>query len=200
MSLSLLGARDAPVVTTLLAEAFLDYPAMRFVLGPIPRYAEQLESLIGFFVSARILREDLLLGVTDASGQLVAAALVTLPGDREPPMELSRLRESLWRELGEGARARYEAFGVAAGQFVVTAPHHHLNMIGVRPGHLGQGHARTLLEHIHHLAEADPRSSGVTLTTERRENLPLYERFGYRRNGEVQIAPALVTWGFYRPC
>jgi hypothetical protein len=45
----------------------------------------------------------------------------------------------------------------------------------------------------------DPRSSGVTLTTEKPENLPLYQRFGYRQTGHARVSAVLETWGFYRP-
>jgi GNAT superfamily N-acetyltransferase len=62
-------------------------------------------------------------------------------------------------------RARYEAFGAATQSYAVAAPHHHLNMIGVRRSHAGRGLARLLLYHVHALAEADAGSAGVTLST-----------------------------------
>jgi GNAT superfamily N-acetyltransferase len=72
-------------------------------------------------------------------------------------------------------------------------------MIGVRPTEQGHGYARELLEHVHALAEADPASAGVSLTTETAVNLPFYQRFGYRLLGHSRVGPDLETWGFFRP-
>jgi hypothetical protein len=40
---------------------------------------------------------------------------------------------------------------------------------------------------------------GVSLTTEIETNVTLYRHFGYSLLGEVQVAPALTAWGFFRP-
>lgn len=58
---------------------------------------------------------------------------------------------------------------------------------------------RVLLDHVHQLADHDPDSSGVTLSTEGSRNVPPYERFGYQHRGYARIAPELETWSFYRP-
>jgi GNAT superfamily N-acetyltransferase len=184
---------------TVLCDAFHDYPVMRYVLGPSGEYDRRLRSLIGFFVAARVLRDELLLGVHDEAGILAAVALVTLPGDRNAPEPLLLRREALWRELGDVERKRYEAFGDAAGRLAVEAPHHHLNMIGVRRSHAGRGFARQLLHAVHDLSEADPNSCGVTLSTEDPRNLPLYHKFGYRLLGQARVADELETWSLFRP-
>lgn len=198
MPVTSLSAGDADLATAVLCDAFFDYPVMRFVLGATGRYPQRLRALIGFFVAARVLREDAMLGVVDDSGDLAAVALVTLPADHPPPATLADRREAVWRELGATERARYDAFGRATHQFGIQAPHHHLNMIGVRTSHLGRGHARTLLEHVHRLAEEDSDSAGVTLSTETQSNVPLYQHFGYRQLGYVEIGPTLASWAFYR--
>ena len=194
-----LGEKDVSEVVDVLCEAFADYPVMRFVLGPRrARYSEHLERLIHFFVMARVHRQEFLLGVADR-GTLQGAALVSRPAGSESPPELSVLREDLWGELGSSARARYEAFGAALARVSVAAPHIHLNMIGVRSAAHGKGHGRRLLEHVHALSHEDPASSGVTLNTEDEANVPLYERFGYELVGQVEVAPGLTSWGFFRP-
>lgn len=53
-------AEDA---VTVLCDAFYDYPVMRYVLRPSSEYDHRLRSLIGFFVAARVLREELVLGI-----------------------------------------------------------------------------------------------------------------------------------------
>jgi GNAT superfamily N-acetyltransferase len=198
MTVHVLPAAQAGLATALLCEAFADYPVMRYVLGTTGDYAKRLQTLIGFFVAARVLREDLILGTFDPAQQLVGVALVTLPGDREPPEALVQRREVVWQELGAAERGRYEAYSKAAGHFGVPVPQHHLNMIGVRPASLGSGYARVLLDYVHQLAADHPRSDGVSLSTETSANLSLYEHFGYRRLGYAKVSPELETWVFYR--
>jgi GNAT superfamily N-acetyltransferase len=196
---TVLSPDQAEAALSVLCEAFHDYPVMRFVLGPGSRYDERLRTLIGFFVTARVLREDLILGVSDEGGSLAAVALVTLPTEGDPPEALGVRREAVWQELGAEARARYEAFGAAGHEFEIQAPHHHLNMIGVRPSRLGRGYASPLMHRVHSLADEDPESSGVSLSTESRRNVALYEHFGYRQLGYRMVAPELEMWAMFRP-
>lgn len=199
MPVQILPSDRTDEAVAVLAEAFFDYPVMRFVLGQDGDYLRRLHTLIGFFVAARVLREELVLAVTEKEHRLAAVALVSLPGPRPAPDELLRRREEVWRELGSAERARYEAFGQAGHRFDLEPPHHHLNMIGVRPARAGTGLARALLDHVHALADQDAGSCGVTLSTEAPHNVPLYQRFGYQRRGHARIAPELETWSFFRP-
>jgi len=137
------------------------------------------------------------LGVREGSN-VVAVALVTLPGEHASPPELAAHRERLWKELGDRARQRYEAFATARHQLAVPCAHYHLNMIGVRRSHAGRGLARRLLDVVHAMSARDAESGGVTLTTEDANNVPLYEHFGYRIVDHVCIAPELESWGFFR--
>jgi GNAT superfamily N-acetyltransferase len=189
---------DTDEAVTVLCDAFRDYPVMRYVLGSADDYGRRLRMLIGFFVSARVFREEPVLGIHDQDGTLAAVSLVTLPGERPVPQALSIRRESVWKELGPAERERYEAFGTACAQFGVESPHHHLNMIGVRRSHVGRGLGRKLLEVIHQMSDADDSSAGVSLSTESAHNLRLYEHFGYRQLGHAVVGPGLETWAFFR--
>jgi|KBSSwiStaDraftv2_1062776.scaffolds.fasta_scaffold07870_8 GNAT superfamily N-acetyltransferase len=199
MTVLMLSSDRMPDVVRVLSDAFYDYPVMRYVLGPEPPYDDRLRTLVGLFVSGRVFRNDPLLGVDDEDGDLVATATMTLPGDPSPPPALLAHREAVWAELGREARARYEAFSSAAQQFAISAPHHHLNMIGVCRGHQGKGLSRRLLDAVHALAGADPRSTGVSLSTEHPRNLSLYAHFGYRVEGHARVADTLETWTLFRP-
>jgi GNAT superfamily N-acetyltransferase len=190
------GADRAREVASVLAEAFADYPVMRYVLGGDGDYGKRLETLVTFFTLARVHRDETLLGV-EVDGRLRAAALVSDPR-RESPPSLESVREETWAELGEEARERYEAFGAATAGFDPEAPHIHLNMIGVLQSGRGLGLGRSLLEHVHAMSLADPESEGVSLTTEDPGNLPLYEHFGYEIIGHARVSPKLETWGFFR--
>lgn len=194
-----LGETDVPAVGDVLTEAFADYPVMRFVLGPdAQNYERKGRMLIRFFVMARLLRGEYVLGIGDRAN-LDGAVLVSRPSVAISLTELAELRERVWAEIGAEARARYEAFGAACAQFGVKAPHIHLNMVGVRRRAQGKGLGRRLIEHVHLLSRDDPESEGVTLNTEDPKNVPYYEHLGYRIVGHTTVAPELGTWVFFRP-
>ncbi len=193
-----LPARRVGEVVQVLSDAFFAYPVMEYVLGPRPGYESDLKVLVEFFVMARFVRDDLVLGVEGRDGALAGVATITLPGEEESPVELTRLREQVWARLGEEARRRYERFGEACRVFDIEYRHYHLNMIGVRSAHAGQGVGRRLLGAVHRVSAEDSESRGVTLTTEDPANLPLYQRFGYRILGHVEIGTDLESWGLFR--
>lgn len=201
-------------VVSVLADAFRDYPVMRFVLGPgNPRYAEELRRLIHFFVMARVDRRETILGIAGESGSgervgrastagaapsLSAVALVSYPGRRSGTAALDAARDELWNALGSDARERYRAFSEAAGGFDVGVPHVHLNMIGVHGSARGTGLGGRLMDAVHALSARDADSRGVTLTTEDPRNVPFYERHGYAVVGHARVSAELETWGFFR--
>lgn len=193
-----LGTADRADVVSVLCETFADAPVMRFVLGSSGRFRARLEKLVTFFVRARVLRDEVLLGIRSPRG-LDAAALVSYPGARRSPPELGDLREDLWGELGGEARARYEAFGEAADPLTVSEPHIHLNMIGVRKVAQGMGLGRAVLQAVHEISKRDKASTGVGLVTSRESNVPLYRYFGYDAVGRADVGDALSVWGFFRP-
>jgi GNAT superfamily N-acetyltransferase len=195
-------------VIDVMCDAFRDYPVMRFVLGgAIPGPDDpRLRKLVTLFVSARELRGEPMLAIED-DGRAVGAATVTLPGSKPSPPAFLELRERTWAELGADCRARYDVFAVSGESFYPTEPHHHLNMLGVRRSHAGRGLARPLLEAVHALADADPNSVGVTLSTENPDNVPLYEHFGYMKRGFAAVSQvkddppvsfSLDTWVLFR--
>lgn len=199
MTVTTLSFDQVPEIVATFSDAFRDYPVMRYVLGDAPPYEARLHRLVELFVSGRAWREEPMLGVRDAGGALLAAATMTLPEPRDPPAAFRALRESIWAELGADARARYDAFVAATEASAIAAPHHHLNMIGVRRALQGRGLARVLLGAVHDLAGRDERSTGVSLTTELPANVRLYERFGYDVRGHARVAETLETWTLFRP-
>jgi GNAT superfamily N-acetyltransferase len=188
---------DAVVDT--LHEAFGDYPVMRYVLGDEQDgFEKQHRRLVRLFVMGRVLNQDPLYGLGAANAP-VAVATVTLPGPSKNSRELAEYRQAEWARLGAGAQERYEAFCDACAQFDVSEPHHHLNMLGVRRGHQGQGLGKKLVEHVIDLAEKDTGSGGVSLSTENASNLPFYNHLGFELTGHAEVGPGLETWNFFRP-
>ena len=203
MTVSPLAFDNLVEIVSVLTDAFHDYPVMRYVLGPDTPdagapYPVRLHRLVQLFAAGRAYRQDPMLGIRDDRGVMLGAAVMTQPRPPEPPPAFVALRESIWAELGAAPRARYDIYAAAANFFASMGPHHHLNMIGVRRAHQGLGVARELLTAVHELASADPDSSGVSLTTERSQNVALYEHFGYRVVGHTRVAPGLESWGLFR--
>jgi GNAT superfamily N-acetyltransferase len=186
-------------VVTVLCDAFHDYPVMRHVIGPAPEdHAGRLRTLIEYFVARRVLRNEPMIGIDDAS-ELVAVAIMTPPGRREAPPALAEQRERVWSALGDAARERYEHLSKIWQRVAITEPNLHLNLIGVRGKYAGCGLGRRLLDHVHDMSLADPESAGVTLTTENPDNVRFYEHFGYRQVRHELVADGLETWWFFRP-
>ncbi|HEY0673134.1 MAG TPA: GNAT family N-acetyltransferase [Longimicrobiales bacterium] len=189
---------DAPEVVSVLWESFFDYPVMRHVLRDSGLdYAQQLQQLIGLFVSARALRDDVMLGIKHG-GELVAVVTTSNPADTPHP-DFAPLRDQVWHALGADALARYQQYVTAWEAMATHVPQLHVNMIGVRRAFQRSGLARQLLNEVHEMAKRSPSVTGVSLTTEDERNVPLYQRHGYQIIGETQIAPGLKTWSFFRP-
>jgi len=188
-------AEDA---VTVLCDAFHDYPVMRYVIGDAAGdYDAHLRELIGFFVAARVLRNEPMIAIFD-NAKAVAVAIMTPPGQREAAAEITERRERVWHMLGDEARARYDNLGATWQRVGVTEPNLHLNMIGVLHSYAGAGLGRRLLERVHEMSEADPASTGVSLTTEDAGNVALYRYFGYEIVGREHATDTLETWGFFR--
>ena len=186
-------------VIDVMTDAFLDYPLMPWVVAPAGEGAIRIRRLVSFFIKRRVLKGGPMFGVVDGDA-LVAAAALTLPVEPAPPPGITALEIDVWRELGERPRQRYQAYADATGKFFLgLGPHHHLNMIGVRSSHKGQGLARPLLDAVQRLSDTDPASTGVSLTTELERNLTLYQHFGYSVIAQNDVPGAqFCTWGLFR--
>ena len=193
-----LSADRAEQAVDVLVDSFFEYPVMRHVIGKVgDEYEGRLRKLMRFFVAARYCRDEPVLVVTEGD-RAVATAILTPPFQREPTPTLAKHREALWRDLGQGARTRYEALGDLWKLFDLEEPHYHLNMIGVRRSHAGSGYGRLLLDAVHELSYGDVDSAGVSLNTEDESNVPLYEHFGYRVIGHAKATEDMNTWVMFR--
>lgn len=184
-------------VVDTLCDAFRDYPVMRYVLKDAgDDYLAHLPHLIGYFTASRFTRGWPVLGV-EREGRLIAAANLNPPQKAPAPPELVQRREEMCRVLGDQAIRRFQAFADACEPLEPAEPHYYLGMIGVRREAQGLGCARLLLDEIHRVSASDPASNGVALSTETEENLPFYEKFGYRILGDAHV-DELRTWTLFR--
>jgi ribosomal protein S18 acetylase RimI-like enzyme len=191
----MLAARDADDVAATLADAFADYPVMRFVLGA--QGFEHHDRLVRMFVMARVLRGEPLLGIREGA-RLVGAAIASYPGAPAPETFLT-LRTDTWRVIGAEAEARYTAYTEATKVFAFPAGAVHLNMIGARKDTQRRGLGRSLLDAVQAISRARPGSPGVELTTETPANVAYYTLLGFQQVGHAVVGPGLESWGFFRP-
>ncbi len=190
--------QNIPEISAVLSQAFYNYPVMKYVLGEKEDYDNRLRKLVTFFVTARSLRKEPLLGIYNSDNKLVAAAAVTLPGEIPSPPELLKLRDELWIEIGSDEKARYENYGNVAFGLLPKEPHHHLNMIGVRNAYQGKGLARQLINAVEELVSQHPTSTGVSLNTEVEANVNFYLHLGFELLGKATVDKDIVTWGFFK--
>jgi GNAT superfamily N-acetyltransferase len=198
MRIEYLSENNPAEVVDMLSNAFYDYPVMHYVLGNKDNYKERLHKLVRFFIEARVLRNEPILGVYNSDNILVAAAIVTLPEDIPAPEKLIEHRKILWKELGSDAQKRYEIYGKAASTLLPTEPHHHLNMIGVSSEYIGKGLARMLIDKIVELVGSHPDSTGLSLNTETESNVRLYLHIGFNLIGNKKVDENLETWAFFK--
>ena len=185
-------------VVETLCEAFHEYPVMRYILKDAGiAYDSRLRELVGYFTDSRMSRGWPVLGI-ECSGELVAAANVSVPQSIAAPASLEDRFRRFRKQVGTAAIARFQAFADACDSLSPAEPHYYLGMIGVRPQHQGCGYARLLLDAVHSMSANDPGSTGVALSTEVPANLGLYEHFGYRTLGEIHVEE-LATWTMFRP-
>ena len=77
-----------------------------------------------------------------------------------------------------------------------TEPHWYLALLGVDPAHKGHGHGRALLDRI--LERCDHDLEPAYLETQKPENLPFYERFGFVVRDEILFDDAPPMWTMWR--
>jgi ribosomal protein S18 acetylase RimI-like enzyme len=192
-----LDAATAHECVAVLVEAFAEDASLRYVIGEAGAdYDARLRSLVSFFVSARLLRGEPILGVRDGR-DLVGSALVSYPW-LESPRSLDDLRAAVWDEVGSEARARYGAMNQTTARFAPGRPHIFLNMLGVRRSHRRAGLGRRLIDAAQELSRGLATSEGVALVTEGAANVGYYRHLGFEEVGHAAVAPGLETWVFFR--
>jgi ribosomal protein S18 acetylase RimI-like enzyme len=188
---------DKTEAVEVLASAFEDYPVMRFVLRDAGEaYPSHLRALVGFFCELRFTRGYPILGVRD-DGRLAAVAGINEPEPDPWPPALRQRHDELAELVGRDAVRRLDAFEQASSRHEPAEPHYYLGIIGVRPDAQGRGHARALIEELRRMSDAHARSTGISLSTERAENLPFYRHLGFEVIGESEVEN-LRTWCLFR--
>jgi GNAT superfamily N-acetyltransferase len=77
-----------------------------------------------------------------------------------------------------------------------SEPHWYLALLGVDPSLQGHGYGRALLQPV--LTKCDTRIEPAYLETQKPENLPFYERFGFRVLNEISVPGSPPVWLMWR--
>lgn len=148
-----------------------------------------------------MIRDSLKHGDVDVimhNGRVVASASWLRPGDAPRP----RLRETglalrVVRMLISG-RNRVKALGLlyAMGKKHPKEPHWYLGLIGVDPAFQGKGLGTALISY--RLQQCDESHMPAYLETQKPENVPYYERFGFRVLEEIRHEGCPSLWIMWR--
>jgi ribosomal protein S18 acetylase RimI-like enzyme len=172
------GAADTGVVASVLAEAMLDDPMVRW---PLPPDAGIDHALAVFGPLARMYVEldaAWLVGSDRAAAAWLPPAAAARFSELEPSTRPEIVAST------EDAGQRYGEFWDWLGAHVPAEPCWFLDVIGVVPAAQGLGLGRILVEHGLALAAAD--GLPAFLETGRAENVAYYERFGFRTVDRVE--------------
>ncbi|ANW18787.1 GNAT family N-acetyltransferase [Streptomyces clavuligerus] len=181
---------DAAEISGALARAFDDDPMMRWFF---PEDATR-EASLGTYFDTIFTRQYAVNGVCERTGSAAAFWVPAEAADKAVP-DGETIAE-LQRILGDRAEAFRDAVGAAA-QHTPREPHWYLALIGADPAVQGKGEGGALLRSG--LARADAAGLPVYLESSKKDNLPVYEHFGFTVSHEVQLpGGGPVLWGMWR--
>jgi ribosomal protein S18 acetylase RimI-like enzyme len=168
------------LIAAILDAAFADDPVTRWTLGIGPR------GRAGVFAAlARALYLRAGFGRVTAGGE--GGALWLPPGASRGVDSLTSFMISarILAAGGLGAISRAFAADAMVSEWTPEEPHYYLFAIAVRPDAQGQGWGRALMADT--LARCDADGAPAYLECSKAENLPFYERFGFRERGRVDL-------------
>ncbi len=184
---------DMAAIGGALARAFHDDPAMIWLLGE--RDGPRLRKLERFMRS-EARRHHRTGGVVLTADGHAGAALWDAPGTwrttwpdvaRSAPMMLSAIGPRLPRALrGLGAMEKTHP----------REPHWYLAVLGTDPPHQGKGVGSALIDPV--LTRCDGEGFGAYLESSKPENVPYYERFGFRVTGQIDLPDGPPLWPMWR--
>lgn len=183
---------DLPTIERALGLAFADDPVWQFVIRKRDRFAQRVGTFLGMVARAHL--DDGTVFVTDDG----AAAAIWAPPKRwriEPQHVLGNLW-SVTRAGGLGVWRRFPAMAEIERQHPSGA-HWYLAVIGTEPAHQGHGLGSALLAPM--LQRCDEEGLGAYLESSKQQNIPYYERHGFRVTGTIQVPKGGPTlWPMWR--
>ncbi len=187
---------DVPAIATALAAAFRTDPVWRWLVPDQDRYDARAPAAFRAEAAMKVPNAHVYT-VDDAT----AAALWSPPGRRGAPLsEEARLALPFGRLLGPRTVRQGLAVQAAMKKARPAEEHWYLAMLGTHPDHQGRGLGSTVLQPV--LERCDLDGTGAYLESSKLENIPFYERHGFRVTGTVTPAgspPLTLMWRDPRP-
>ncbi|GGT97150.1 GNAT family N-acetyltransferase [Actinomadura citrea] len=187
---------DAAPIATLLGRAFDDDPVWRWLLPDDASRVRRMTALFGILLR----RVHLPHGSTETTGRgdgAEAAALWDPPGLWSVPLRLQAAHAMpLLRILGTRTPATLRALG-AIEKHHPREPHWYLAVLGTDPPAQGNGLGAALLRS--RLDRCDAEGLPAYLESSKEQNVPYYERFGFRVTRELRLPgrgcpPVWLMW------
>ncbi|MEI7743054.1 MAG: GNAT family N-acetyltransferase [Chloroflexota bacterium] len=167
------GPERMPHLAGVLARAMAPEPMSSWPLGAGPDLARRVRGQF-LVVDGAFAREGWIHEAADGLGVMALEP----PGSMEQDAELLHAADEALAALTPDGGARYQAFWDWIAEVTPKEPHWFLDQLAVEPAAHGRGIGRALLEHAIAAAEADRLP--LLLETGTRDNVALYERFGFR--------------------
>lgn len=184
---------DRDVVVETFVQGFVDDPLLRFFFPDDTSYPSFATAFFGFLVDLNLGGGEIFL---TTGGE--AAAVWTPPGG--PGLPDAQIAERWEAEivpyLPDAALGRLDRFEAAGGRIGPPEGLRYLGVLATRPDHRGRGYARAVLIPV--LDRDDRDGIGAHLDTGTPENLPFYERFGFRVHAETDIEDGPHLWSLVR--
>jgi ribosomal protein S18 acetylase RimI-like enzyme len=108
-----------------------------------------------------------------------------------------RLSAIMAEQTPESRMAEMDTLFAKMGEFHLREPHWYLPLIAADPARQGQGLGTALMEAAIARIDADGRPAYLESSNPR--NIPLYERFGFERIGEIKTETSPVLTPMVRP-
>lgn len=189
-----LGSADQEGMVRILAAGMRDNPVHVQAFGDDAAARERSLELMFTAVSGQQLGRGVVLGVFRA-GELAGVAGMMPPGAC-PPALASKVAAFSALVMGSGLKnsRRVLEWLEAWRDRDPDRPHWHLGPLAVAPRHQGRGLGSALLEACCDYIDAD--EGAAYLENDRRENLDLFRRRGFRviAEGDVLGAPNWFMW------
>ncbi|HVB43273.1 MAG TPA: GNAT family N-acetyltransferase [Streptosporangiaceae bacterium] len=172
---------DAAALSAVIAEAFFDLPPSRWLISDEASRRRIFPAYFRIFVEHALANE-----VVHTTPDRAAAALWLSMGELSVPAP-DNYAERL-REVTAPWTSRFIEFDAALeSRHLIGAAHHHLALLGVRPGQQGRGIGTALLRAHHRLLDQAGVAAYLEASSQRTRRL--YERHGYSDLGPPICLP-----------
>lgn len=188
--------RDVETLAPLMADAFIDDPPMRALVGERQDLRERAESLYRGMLLASPLRDGTLDVARDGE-RIVGAAIWYAPG-RAGASLLHHLPQLRWYVGAFGPGRVRQALRVtnAVASYHPHVPHWYLQAIGVAPASRGAGVGSALL--AHRLAAIDTAGEAAYLESSTARTGALYRRYGFETLRPITVWPGAAPYAMWR--